>query len=234
MAGLDRYNQWVFQRLARHAGRSILEVGCGIGNMTPFWLSAERLTCIDVLPESVALTGQQFANDHRVTTLIADIAAPDAVERLGERRYDTAVCINVLEHIEDDQTALRHMFDILAPGGKLLLFVPAGQYLYGQLDVALGHYRRYSLKQVDQLVRQQGFEIVEITYMNMAGIPGWFLASRVLRREAPPRGMLWLFNQLTPMFIWCEQHLRLPIGQSVVCIAQRPVAQADTLLRAAS
>src|SRR5205814_6821840 len=121
-----------------------------------------------------------------------------------------------LEHIEDDRGALRHMHDLLAPGGKLLLFVPAGTYLYGRLDEALGHFRRYSLNEVRAKAAEAGFAVDELFYMNVAGIPGWFLSSRVLRRTAPPRGMLWLFNLLTPLFIRFEETLKPRFGQSVV------------------
>jgi len=221
MASVDRYNRWVFARLARHVGQRVLEVGCGIGNMTPFFLAANHVTCIDVLPESVATVRKQYEGDSRVDALMADIADPSIAERLGRSSYDTVVCINVLEHIERHVEALRNMHDVLTPGGRVLLFVPAGQYLFGHLDRALGHYRRYALEPLRELVGAQGFEIVESSYMNVAGIPGWFLSSRVLRREAPPRGLLWLFNLLTPLFIWFEETLHPPFGQSIVCVARR-------------
>jgi 2-polyprenyl-3-methyl-5-hydroxy-6-metoxy-1,4-benzoquinol methylase len=222
MASVDRYNQWVFQKLAHHLGLRVLEVGCGIGNMTPFWLRANQVTCIDVLPESVAAVRRQFAATPHVEALVADITSPTAVDHLGPSHYDTVVCINVLEHIEYDGVALRHMHDVLMPGGKLLLFVPAGQYLYGHLDQVLGHYRRYALASLRALVQAQGFEVLEASYMNAAGIPGWFLSSRILRREAPPRGLLWLFNLLTPVFVRVEEQIRPSFGQSVLCIARRP------------
>jgi SAM-dependent methyltransferase len=222
MASVEQYNRWVFNKLARHVGNAVLEVGCGIGNMTPFFLAASRVTCIDVLPESAEEVRREFVAHPQVQALVADITWPGAVEMLGAASHDTAVCINVLEHIEHDDRALRNMHDILMPGGKMLLFVPAGQYLYGHLDKALGHYRRYSLQPLSNLVRAQGFEIVEIFYMNVPAIPGWFISSRILRREAPPRGLLWLFNILTPFFVRIEEVLRPTFGQSLVCVAKRP------------
>lgn len=222
MASIDRYNRWIFQKLSRYVGTRVLEVGCGIGNMTPFFLGAERMTCIDVLPESVAEVRRQFADDPRVRAIVADISDPASVFEVGESAYDTAVCINVLEHIRDDAGALRHMRFALRPGGHLLLFVPAGQYLFGHLDAALGHYRRYAKEPLRELVATQGFDVVDVFYMNVAGIPGWFLSSRVLRREAPPRGLLWLFNLLAPALTRIEETLQPPFGQSLVLVARRP------------
>ncbi|HVC34993.1 MAG TPA: class I SAM-dependent methyltransferase [Chloroflexota bacterium] len=221
MATVDRYNRWVFEKLAGYLGDRVLEVGCGIGNMTPFLVCAQHVTCIDLLPESVALVRKQFESDRRVHAFVTDIADPESVAKLGQSRYDTVVCINVLEHIEHHVDALRHMHDVLIPGGRILLFVPAGRYLYGRLDEALGHYRRYTLDSLCSVVRTQGFDIVEASYMNVAGIPGWFLSSRILRREAPPRGLLRLFNFFTPLFIWLETRLRPPFGQSIICVARR-------------
>jgi SAM-dependent methyltransferase len=222
MAGVDRYNRWIFGKLARHLGRRVLEVGCGIGTMTPFFLDREHVTCIDLLPEAAATTRRAFAGHPHLEVRVADIADPATPAALAGRRFDTIVCLNVLEHIAADGRALRHMRDLLQPGGKLLLFVPAGAYLYGHLDRALGHYRRYARGPLCDLVRAQGLDVDEAYYMNVAGIPGWFLASRVLRREAPPRGLLWLFNRLTPAFIWVEETFRPGFGQSIVCVARRP------------
>jgi SAM-dependent methyltransferase len=222
MASVDNYNRWIFRRLAHHVGRRVLEVGCGIGNMTPFFLGGEHVTCIDVLPESVATVRATFADRPQVEVLLADIADPATPGRLAGRAFDTVVCLNVLEHIADDRQALRHMFDLLEGGGKLLLFVPAGAYLFGHLDRALGHYRRYTLGPLRDLLRETGFTVELASYMNVAAIPGWFLASRILRREAPPMGLLRLFNRLTPLFIWGEERLRPGFGQSIICVARRP------------
>jgi 2-polyprenyl-3-methyl-5-hydroxy-6-metoxy-1,4-benzoquinol methylase len=127
MARVDRYNDWVARVLRPYRGRRILVVGCGIGNMTPYLLDAERVTCIDVLPASVAHARQQFGRLPHVTTLLADISADGALAQIGEGCSDTAVCISVLEHIEDDAAALRSMLAALQPGGHLLLFAPAGR-----------------------------------------------------------------------------------------------------------
>lgn len=222
LASVDNYNRWVFQKLARYVGNRVLEVGCGIGNMTPFFLRREHLTCLDLLPESVAVVLERFGDRAGFEAHVADIIDPATVVAFADRHFDTIVCLNVLEHIEDDRTAIRNMFDLLEPGGQLLLFVPAGPYLYGHLDEALGHYRRYTLGCLSGLVREQGFILDEAYHMNIAGIPGWFLASRVLRREAPPRILLWLFNLLVPLFIWFEETFRPSFGQSIVCVARRP------------
>ena len=226
MASAPRYNRWIFEELSPYAGRRVLEVGCGIGNMTAFFAPGrELLLAIDRLPASIAYARARFQGMPQVVVRPGDIMDADLLPELRAHRFDTVVCINVLEHLEDDLTALRHMREVLEPGGNLLLLAPAGRYLYGALDEALGHVRRYERHQLEARVRAAGFAIVELHYLNLLGIPGWFLNSRILKRRLLPAGQLRLFNAIAPPFIWLETRLRrvwdAPLGQSLVCVAQK-------------
>lgn len=225
MANVDRYNRWIFEEIAPFAGRRMLEVGCGIGNMTDFFLDLEQVVAIDRHSGSVHNVRVKYATRTNVQIYQGDITTRGTVQELMPHRFDTVMCLNVLEHIEQDQTALRHMAELLMPGGHLLLFVPAGQYMYGSLDRALGHYCRYEKRILEDKVRSAGFRIVRSGYLNLAGIPGWWLNSRILRRTILSTGQLRLFNALAPLFIGFERGLRhmwdLPVGQSLVCIGQR-------------
>jgi len=148
------------------------------------------------------------------------------VEQLRDYKFDTTILLNVLEHIPDDARALACIHRLLAPGGRLLLLVPAERYLYGTLDRALGHYRRYQPGPLRELVVGNGFEIESFRYMNLPGILGWFLNGRVLRRELLPRPQLALFNVLAPLFERCEAAIPPPRGQSLVAICRKPLASA--------
>ncbi len=225
MASVEQYNRWIYEELAPHVGKRVLEVGCGIGNMTGFFLQQELIVAIDRLPSSVQYTRERFQRQENVVILEGDISDPTLLPRLRPYGFDTVLCINVLEHIEDDVTALRHMGEVLRPGGHLLLLVPAGQYMFGRLDEALGHFRRYERSELGRRVRSAGLHPIRLQYMNIAGIPGWFFNSRVLKRDLLPKGQLRLFNVLTPLFIWSERMLRrwwdAPFGQSLICIAEK-------------
>jgi SAM-dependent methyltransferase len=228
MAAVERYNAWIYQEFADSVGQRILEVGCGIGNMTEYFIDRELLVGIDLLPASVELTRQQYATRDNVLTHLGDITDPDLNSALTHYHFDTVVCLNVLEHIENDLLALQHMHKVLVPHGKLLLFVPAGAYMYGTLDAALGHYRRYERAMLAERVSAAGFNIQRLSYLNLAGIPGWWLNSRVLKRDILPTSQLKWFNRLAPLFIRGERLLRkvwdAPFGQSLLCVAQRETA----------
>lgn len=224
MATVGRYNDWIYQEIAPYAGRRLLEVGCGIGNMSEYFVDRDLLVGLDMLPASVELTRRRHLRHDNIQAQLGDITNPDLLPDLQAYAFDTVICLNVLEHIGDDQTALQHMRAALIPGGRLLLFVPAGGYMYGSLDTALGHYRRYNLPGLRQQVQEAGFSIERLGYLNLAGIPGWWLNSRVLKRELLPQGQLAWFNRLAPLFVAGERALRrawdLQVGQSLLCIAR--------------
>lgn len=223
MATVGRYNDWIYQEIAPFAGRRLLEVGCGIGNMSEYFVDRDLLVGLDMLPASVELTRRRHLRHNNVVAQLGDITDPGLLPDLRVFGFDTVICLNVLEHIRDDQTALEHMRLALIPGGRLLLFVPAGAYMYGTLDLALGHFRRYNLPDLRRQVEAAGFEIEQLGYLNLAGIPGWWLNSRVLKRDLLPQGQLSWFNRLAPAFVASERALRrlwdAPVGQSLLCIA---------------
>ncbi|MCS7039111.1 MAG: methyltransferase domain-containing protein [Anaerolineae bacterium] len=226
MANVARYNAWIARELAPYAGQRVLEVGCGIGNMSDYFLERELLVCMDMMPTHVELLRQRYRRHPNVVTCVGDITDPTTVTGLRAYRFDTVLCLNVLEHIADDGAALAHMYDLLQPDGRLLLFVPAGTYLFGTLDLALGHYRRYERHTLAPLVQKAGFVIERLGYLNLAGILGWWLNSRMLGRHLLPEGQLRLFNGLAPLFIAAERLIRsvwdVPLGQSLLCVARRP------------
>jgi SAM-dependent methyltransferase len=225
MASVERYNRWIYDEIAPYAGSRLLEVGCGIGNMTSYFRQLPLVVGLDLLQSSVAYVTQHLADYSNIKIHRGDITVPHTVAQLMPYAFDTVMCLNVLEHIRNDSLALRHMADLLQPGGRLLLFVPAGMYMFGSLDVALGHHRRYEKQALRRLVEATDLQIVRLGYLNISGIPGWWLNSRMLKRQILPHGQLKLFNRLAPILITCERQMRrvwdAPLGQSLLCIARK-------------
>ncbi len=226
MAKVTHYNGWIAQKIAPAVGARVLEVGGGIGNIAQYFLDRKLLVVLDLQPEAVELLQQQFASFAHVRPMLGDIVAPATLQRLAPDQFDTAMSTNVLEHIEDDAQALAHMAQLIRPGGSLVLFVPAGAYMYGTLDRALGHFRRYEAHALRGLVEGSGLRVDRIEYCNLLGILGWWFNSRVARREILPESQLSLFNALAPAVLraedWLSRRVPLPIGQSLLCIARKP------------
>ena len=108
---------------------------------------------------------------------------------------------------------------MLAPAGRLVLLVPALPALYGTMDRALGHHRRYTRAGLASLLERAGFTVAHIEYFNLAGVPGWWFAGRVLKREMIPAGSLKLYDALVPLFR-LERLLPWRVGQSLIAIGQ--------------
>ncbi|HUS16600.1 MAG TPA: class I SAM-dependent methyltransferase, partial [Chloroflexia bacterium] len=220
MADVDHYNAWIARLIRPFVGRRVVEVGCGIGNMTGYFLDADLVCAFDLLPESAEWVGAKFAAQPQVHVQQGDICDAAFVATLVHHRFDTVVSINMLEHVADDQHALGQMYRLVEPGGHLLLFVPAGSYLFGSLDRALGHYRRYDRPHLAAQVQAAGFTLEHLYYVNLLGVAGWWLNSRVLRRHLLPKGQLRSFNALAPLLQALEQRRRPPFGQSLLCVAR--------------
>src|SRR5262249_576320 len=157
LAELDRYNHWIYEQIASPMRRRILEVGSGTGNITQFLCAhGEEVMVTDVVPSYRNELQQLFGARPNVQVGKFDLNREASAE-LVARSFDSVVCLNVLEHIEDDLFALEQMHRVLAPGGKMALLVPAHQFLYGEFDRAVGHYRRYDKRELLTKLKQAGF-----------------------------------------------------------------------------
>ena len=223
MQKVSRYNRWMWEQLEPYVGRRVLEVGAGVGNMTRFLLGRERVVATDLDPKYLQILHHLFDPYSHVTITPFDLndgSLPPSAERM-----DTVLCLNVLEHIEDDERALRQFHDLLDPGGRLVLLVPALQTLYGSLDRALDHFRRYDAAELAGKLERAGFRIERRFFFNLLGVPGWYLNSRVLKRTSFPPVQLALYDRLVPLFR-LESKFRLPVGMSLIAIAEKPAISA--------
>ncbi len=217
MAAAPRYNRWMFERLCPWVGRRVVEIGAGTGNMSAFLADRERLVLTDTEPYYLGRLRERFAGRPHVR--VAELRLPARDPALAAERLDTVMCLNVLEHIEDDRGSLRAMRDLLQPGGRLVLLVPALRALYGTLDEALGHFRRYGPGELTAKLGQAGFRVRHVEYFNLAGVPGWWLTGRVLRRRLIPAGALRWYDALVPLFR-LERLLPWRVGQSLIAIGE--------------
>lgn len=215
MASASAYNRWMFDRLSCWLGSRILEVGSGIGNLSQFFVDRGRVVLTDTQPEYRAELERRFGDRPGVT--VADLSLPEFPDDVLGERFDTIVCLNVLEHIEDDVASLDAMRRLLVSNGHLVLLVPALPAIYGSLDRMLGHFRRYTRKTLRARCAAAGLELKHVEWFNMAGIPGWWLTGRVLKRTMIPAGPVALYDKLVPLFR-LERLLPIRVGQSLIAI----------------
>lgn len=219
MAQAKNYNAWLFRQIQPYLGREVLEVGSGIGTFTPLLLlSGGTINASDIEPGYLKLLNDRFKNK-RMRVSYADIESGE--HELGKKRFDTIICLNVLEHIEDDQKALDNAYSLLKRGGKLLLLVPAYPALFGLLDENLEHKRRYSKGALLGKIKNAGFRIETTRRLNLLGAIGWFFNARIFPREIIPANQLAIFDKISRPFLSLESLFRVPVGLSVFVVARR-------------
>jgi SAM-dependent methyltransferase len=221
MSEAVRYQQHIYDVLRPYVGKHVLEVGCGIGTMTRQLVeAADEVVCIE--PNLNCATQARAAlGDHpRVTIRVEHLEESQPAELAN--RFDTVVCVNVLEHIEDDVRALRLFRDVVAgTGGQVLIWVPAVQAIYGPHDAALGHHRRYSKASLSKAFAAAGLDIVAMKYSNPIGLLGWMYNLYISGNTEHTASQVRLFDRLiAPWALPLERFVAPPIGLSVVAIGR--------------
>jgi len=218
-AAAPRYNQWLIERVSPWVGRRVLEIGAGVGTMSAFLADRERLVLSDTNPHYIERLEARFQG--RPNVRVVPLRLPATNGDLPAERLDTIICLNVLEHVRDDERSLATMVKLLQPGGRLVLLVPSLPAIYGALDRALGHFRRYTPAELRRKYAAAGFQMRHLEYFNLAGVPGWWFTGRVLKRELIPTGSLRWYDALVPLFR-LERFLPLRVGQSLIAVGERP------------
>ncbi len=221
MTRARNYLAWQRRLVTRELGRRVVEVGCGLGNFTEMLLDRDMVLAVDAEPGCTARIKQRYPDRKNLLVFTCDAGSP-TFAHLAAFYPDSCVCLNVLEHIYDDAGALQAMASILAPGGVIVLLVPAFQALYGPIDRNLGHHRRYSRRSLIRLAEAAELRVREVRYMNVFGFLGWWVNSHILRREAQSEGQIGAFDRyLVPVLSRLEDWVRPPFGQSLFAVLEK-------------
>lgn len=221
MEAAPQYFRWQYELAAPHIGQRVLEVGCGVGNVTNLLQDRDLVVGIDVEPECVSARRSRFSGRANIHSELLDVLDPAFLD-LEKYRFDSIVCLNVLEHVSDDRKALEHMHAVLHTGGHVILIIPAFESLYGPIDSNLGHYRRYSKRYIGSLAEATGFEIKAVRYMNFVGFFGWWFNAHVLQKTEQSEQQIRFFDSwIVPVSSRVEALLHPPCGQSVFAVLRR-------------
>jgi glycosyltransferase involved in cell wall biosynthesis len=221
LAATPRFNEWMASVVAPHLGKRVLEIGAGIGNLSAL-LSRGRKEYLatDLDAEHVERLEVRFASNPRIGVMRLDAACAEGFEAIAGR-VDSVVCLNVLEHVEDDRAGFRNLYNVLEAGGLAVVLVPQDAGLYGTLDRVLGHCRRYSRPDLESRMREAGFELERVFEFNRVTRPGWFVNGRVLKRTSFGRLQLAVFDRL--VWLWKRLEGVLPWGGvSLIAVGRKP------------
>jgi SAM-dependent methyltransferase len=215
---------WVLDEFAEYVGGKVLEVGAGAGTVTRKLADrypGSSLVALEPAENMVGVLEAYAALSHQVDVFRETLAE---YTRHRQREFDAVLYLNVLEHVEDDERELKLAFEVLRPGGALLVFGPALESLYSDLDYKAGHYRRYSLPRLREITEAAGFEVVTLRYFDVLGVAPYFVVYKLLRQTEISGSTMWGYDRVVvPLSRFLQRLLpRPPIGKNVVMVATRP------------
>jgi len=219
-----RYRDWIFSMAAPYLGRRVLELGAGSGTMFSCLLDREHAVALELDPGLVQELEQRFDSRPNVTIIEGNVNEPAIIGSLRSLHVDSAMTINVLEHIEDDLSALRSIAAVLDPGGSLAVLVPAFPSIFGAMDRGVGHVRRYRRQGLVTKMESAGFSVLAAHYVNFPGYFAWFINGRVLRATSPAGGsrLVSLYDKtVIPMTRLLERAVHPPCGQSLFVVGSK-------------
>jgi SAM-dependent methyltransferase len=216
--GAKNYADWIFHLAEPHLRGRVLEVGAGHGTFTPRLAGSGRTVVATELSErSFDLLTKRFVDREDIEVIYGSINV--ATEK---GPYDAAVLFNVLEHIDEDEVALRELVDALDPGGRLVLWVPALPALYSDFDRRIGHFRRYRMAELRSKIDAAGMRIEEMRYVNSAGALAWLVRARLLRGTPTSKASVAVFDRYAvPALKALETRYRPPLGLSIFAAASK-------------
>ena len=200
-------------------GKNVVEVGAGIGTFAKYLLAidgVESLVALEPGKNTFPALRSALESDKRAQPVQAYINQMPPIEA------DTIVAVNVMEHVEDDLGFLRDAYRISNSGGTLLLYVPAMPGIYGTLDTALEHYRRYTKKSLRTVVEAAGWTVRDMSYANLPGILAWYVAGRILKKTSLGGAEVGLYDRWAiPVISRLESIWSPPVGQSLLAIGTK-------------
>ncbi|TCM45828.1 methyltransferase family protein [Kribbella sp. VKM Ac-2568] len=218
-ADQPRYRRYQLDLISPHCGNTVLEVGAGLGEFAAGFSGLDRLVVTDADPGAVELLAERFADRPEVEA--RQLALGDELSL--DKPVDSVIAINVLEHIEDDAGALRSLAELVVPGGTIVLWVPGYQQLYGEFDRRVGHVRRYTPATVSDAVLRAGLQVELAKPVNLLGGIAWWAAVRRGGSTAPNPRLVAIYDRfVVPVTRAVESRVRVPFGQTVLCVARVP------------
>jgi len=224
------FNNWIYKEIFPGLKGDILEVGSGIGTFSQKIIrdvQHSHITLTDISLPYVKKLEERFAksndgnnninNNNNISICKLDLNCKADYEKIGYEKFDSIIAINVLEHVEDDIFALQQLYKMLKSEGILIILVPCHKFLYNVIDTNVGHFRRYTKKDLELKIRKTRFSIERMFYFNMLGIIGWYINGNIAKNPKINSSASKLFDRIVPLLKYVEAMTGKKIGLSIIC-----------------
>ena len=220
---IKNYFAWQAELFAGHAHGTIIDHGAGTGGLSSALLAAHLGNVVAVEPDPQLVEELHAKFDGVAEASVSPGTLDDYLAAHGPASVEMIVSSNVIEHIADDVACLQAMFELLRPGGAVGLYIPARPELFGSLDRAVGHHRRYTKPEITEKLQRAGFEIESVQYRNLVSVIPWLITGRIMKLDKLGDGSLKIFDKIVfPVSRWIEDRLTPSYGLNLVAIAIKP------------
>ena len=227
LADLPNYYGWIIEQFSPYLKGRTMEIGTGIGTISKLIFNyTEELVLVEPFSHLTKYIPRSISNSPSVS--IYNETLEQRLPQMVDQSCDTIVMVNVLEHIEDDGAAIEALHRVLKPGGYLLLFVPALQFLFSELDSKHGHFRRYHLAPLAYKLNKHGFKIHDKKYFDLFGVFPWWLINTLAKKKDFNPAMATLYDRFfIPITKYIERFISPPLGKNILIIAERSAHKQD-------
>jgi len=226
MQKLNNYYKWSLMHLGNLSAKNVWDAGAGIGLLAEQlkW-SVNTLLLTEYSQENLTILRDKFKEQNNICVKQCDLTQTNE-NAFKDNKIDIIINLDVLEHLEDDQYALKLFYNVLEKKGKLLVKTPAHMLLYSNIDKASNHYRRYTKKELKLKLEKAGFKVTKIQYMNMLGAILYLWKGKILKKESNfsntiSKNSLGFINKIIPILILIEKIIPVFFGLSVVAVAEK-------------
>lgn len=220
LASANNFTLWMYEQIKPFLKGNILEIGSGRGNYSKIIINSfpqNRIILSDISENYVKDLKKQFESSNVVAVKL-NLEKKGDFEKINTN-IDSAFALNVMEHIENDIDAMNNLYEKLNKGGTFTILVPAHKFLYNCIDKSVGHYRRYTRKDLLKKVSQTKFKVKKLFYFNALPILGWYWSGNILKKDILSKNNMRLFDTLVPLLRFIEKYiLRKKIGMSLVAV----------------
>lgn len=214
------YNKWIADEIWQYINSPALEIGAGTGNLSVYFLNKKPLYITDKDNGLVKQLKKRFGKEKNLFINSQDITKKP--QKKVTNFFKTIFAVNVLEHIEDDEEALKNIYPMLKKNGRLILLVPAKRFAYTQLDKQLGHYRRYEKDELIKKLTAADYKIEHIKFFNIVGLISWYVRNRINRGNINLKPYhIKLFDMIVPILRAIESIIAIPVGISLIVVARK-------------
>jgi SAM-dependent methyltransferase len=219
----SNWKAYIRREIGPYVKGHVLEVGAGIGEKTKALITGRERswTCLEPdreLAERLALTIKNNSSKLNLIpkVIVGSIDHPDC-----NRKYDTILYIDVLEHIENDELEMNKAVQKLSPQGYLIVLAPAHQSFYSPFDARIGHFRRYKQKRLLS-IRPVDTNMLKIRYLDSVGCLASLANKLFLRSDLPTARQIIAWDRLlVPLSRLFDSLLGHKIGKSIFTVWQK-------------